>query len=526
MIGLFTLQEDYWQKFEINEDDVEFLYDYLLELETPLTANELVIALVNDRIRRVKAEFDEQRTSGGDTFFPKNTYEVGQNLVFPAFNWMQGKVTATRQGKNPETGNFKVITVEFKSHDVHEFATGIENHKLNEPPVYESDDPLMNSEYVLRYFGEDLEEVIEEELDGQPGFVRIAGRWFPKSLLLDINIGHLNLAEAVLDMAGGGPLPTSGLIKELDISQELNANLVTFSLDHALQEDPRFDEVGPAGETLWFLHRLEPPQVLETPAFLRYPGIDYDRSRLTPEMLELERKLDDELSPVATRYTNLQSVDLPLIFPHLRAGTLPLSSRLSHLFPTAYEAPRIRFILVDGETGKKFPGWVVREKRYVYGLEEWYQSQELMPGSVIKVQRSENPGEVIVRTESHRSKRDWIRTVLVGSDGGIVYAMLKQLITSNIDDRMGIAIPDLTSLDQIWLEPNKEYHQFEKLVVNTVRELSRLNPQGHVHAAELYAAINIVRRCPPGPILALLSSRSSFVHVGDLHFRYIEAEGN
>jgi hypothetical protein len=61
-------------------------------------------------------------------------------------------------------------------------------------------------------------------------------------------------------------------------------------------------------------------------------------------------------------------------------------------------------------------------------------------------------------------------------------------------------------------------------VVNTMRELAKLNPQSHVHASELYAAINIVRRCPPGPLLALLASRSWFVHVGDLHFRFGETE--
>jgi hypothetical protein len=522
----FTLQEDYWQKFELEDVDVEFLYDYLLELETPLTAKELVGALIRERIRLVRASFEEQRLSGGDTFLPKNTYGVGQNLVFPAFNWQQGKVTAIRQGHNPEVGAFEVIAVKFANQELREFATGIDDHKLNDPPVFDTIDPLMEPEYVGRYFGEDMKLILEDELDGKPGFVRIAGRWFPKSLLIDINIGHLNLTEAVLDMAGGGPLPTTSLIKELDIARELNTNLAAFSLDHALQEDPRFDEVGPAGETLWFLQRLEPPQVLEPPVFLRYTGIDFDRSSLTPEMIELERKLDDELSPITTRYAGLQNVEFPLIFPHLRAGTLPLSAKLRHLFPTAYEAPRIRFILVDGESGRQFPGWVVREKRYVYGLKEWYESQELIPGSIIKVQKGDSPGEVIVSAELRRSRRDWIRTVLVGSDGGIVYAMLKQMITSSVDDRMGIAIPDMTSLDSIWTDGQKEYVPFEKLVINTVRELSRLNPQGHVHATELYAAINIVRRCPPGPILGLLASKPMFVHVGDLHFRIKDLEGN
>ena len=65
---------------------------------------------------------------------------------------------------------------------------------------------------------------------------------------------------------------------------------------------------------------------------------------------------------------------------------------------------------------------------------------------------------------------------------------------------------------------------FEKIVVNTVRDLVKLNPQSHVHASELYAAVNIIRRCPPGPILALLASRPWFIHVGDLHYRFDDSE--
>jgi hypothetical protein len=52
-----------------------------------------------------------------------------------------------------------------------------------------------------------------------------------------------------------------------------------------------------------------------------------------------------------------------------------------------------------------------------------------------------------------------------------------------------------------------------------------LNVQGHVHAQELYSALNIVRRCPPGPLLAFLTSNSNYKHVGDLHYRMAEMEG-
>jgi hypothetical protein len=89
---------------------------------------------------------------------------------------------------------------------------------------------------------------------------------------------------------------------------------------------------------------------------------------------------------------------------------------------------------------------------------------------------------------------------------------------------MGIVIPDVEGLDKVWQRMQKERMPFERIVVNTVRELAKLNPQSHVHVSELYASINIVRRCPPGPILALLTTRPWFVHVGDLHYRFDDSE--
>jgi hypothetical protein len=243
-------------------------------------------------------------------------------------------------------------------------------------------------------------------------------------------------------------------------------------------------------------------------------------------MIALEQQLDDELSPISEKYNHLNEGEIHLIFPHWRSGTLPLSARIRHLFPTAYEAPRIRFTMVDGVSGEKFPGWVVQKKRYVYGLTDWYESHGVIPGSIIQLRQGEKAGEVIIQTDSQRSNREWIRTVLVGSDGGIVFAMLKQILSAPIDERMAVAVPDQEALDPIWNRPYKEQPAFERLVINTTRELAKLNPQSHVHASELYAAINITRRCPPGPILALLASSPWFAHVGDLHYRLSDSEPN
>lgn len=520
----FSMGEEYWENFKLREEDIEFLYNHLLETETPLTSQELSEALVKERIQQRRQEVERQRMSGGDLYQPKLSFKPDQKLIFPALNWQQGQVLAIRDGENPEIGDFKVIQVALEDGTRHEFASQLMVHKLNEPPKVLQDFNHLDGQTVLKIYGDDLIDALEEELTTNPDFVRIAGRWFPRALLIDINVGHLNIAEAVLDMAGGGPLPISALLDQIGISSDVNPKLLEFSMDLALQEDDRFDEVGPAGDVLWFLKRLEPPEVIHTPIYLRYNEIDYDRSLLTQEMVELEQALEDELSPVSGKFQHLDDVEVRIIFPHWRSGTLPLSAKTRHLFPTAYEAPRVRFMLVDGDTGEKFPGWVVREKRYVYGLEEWYDTHGVIPGSLIRIRRGKTPGEVIVSADNHRPSREWIRTLLVGSDGGTVFAMLKQIIATPVDDRMAIAIPDKKAVDQIWQSAQKEHLPFEKLVVNMVRDLARLNPQSHVHFTELYSAINVIRRSPPGPIMALLNSRPWFIHVGDLHYRLSDTD--
>ena len=523
-VAALSLREDYWETFSLQADDREFIYNHLLEIETPLTSQEILYALIKDRIQREKLSLQKQRSSGGDLYLPKNTDQVGQNLVFPAFGWQSGQVTRVRPGNNPDLGTFQVIQVALADQQVKELAAELPEHALNQPPELSEQDASLDFDAIIATHSDELLDAIEDDLQKDGDFVRIAGKWFPRALVVDINAGHLNLAEAILDMNGGGPLPTSAILEQVGLTADTNSKLVEFSLDLALDEDPRFDEVGPAGEVLWFLHRLEPESVQQIPPYLRYTEIEHDRSLLTPDMLALERKLDDELTPFSGKYPQVNEVQITLNFPHWRSGTLPISGQMRHLLPTAYQAPRVRFMLVDGDSGTKYPAWVVRQHRYVYGLAEWYHAKGVIPGSLVRLRRGKNPGEVIVQCDSQRGTREWVRTVLVGSDGGVVFALLKQIITASFDERMVIAIPDPEALDQAWIKIQKERLPFEKVVVNVVRELAKLNPQSHVHASELYAALNVIRRCPPGPMLALLASRPWFVHVGDLHYRFDDSE--
>ena len=515
------ISSDYWKNLQITPQDIEYLHNHLFEIETPLTTRELVVVLIRERNRAERLAVQQRRQAGGKVYAPKETFQSGEGIVFPALDWKHGEVTSIRSGNNTDLGEFDVLTVAMEDGTERFFASRLADHILNEEPASVEGDDL-DPDAILRTNGHTLDKKLEATLKTDENIVRIAGRWFPRALLIDVNVGHLNLAEAVLDMSGGEPLPASALLKDVALPEGVNPKLAEFSLNLALQEDGRFDEVGPAGEVLWCLYRLEPEEVREVPLHLKYFRIEYDNSILTDEMIELERQLDDELSDVEPMDENGDSreVTVSLIYPHLRAGTLPLSSRMHSLFPTAYESPRVRFTMVDGKTNQKMPGWIVREHKYVYGLQDWYKANDLMPGSLVSIRKGKLPGEIIIEAKTHRSTKDWIRTVIVGADGGVVFAMLKQNISAEFNDRMAFAIPSFEAVDQIWKQEARR--PFDQLVMNMIREVSKLTPQGHVHAQELYSAINIVRRVPPAPLLALLATNPEIAHVGDLHFRISE----
>lgn len=520
MAGAFTLPTEYWLSIQTTPKDVENLHTFLFERETPLTTRDLSFEFVEARIRAERNAAESKQKTAGKNFLPRDKYEIGDELVFSALDWQRGKVTDIRPGTNPSVKDFDVLTVEMEDRSERMFAARLESHLLNDAPLSTPESDEVSSAAILSEHSDLIEKKLEDAFSADDGLVKIAGRWFPRALLIDINQGQLNLAEAILDMSAGEPLPTEALMKDIELPAGVNPKLAEFSLNHALQDDNRFDEVGPAGQVLWCLRRLEPDYVREIPPPLEYTEIEHDRSQLSTEMKNLESQLDDELTPPEEKdfREDVSSITIPLIYPHLRAGTLPMSARARTLFPTAYESPRVRFTLVDGKTKQHIPAWVVREHGYVFGLREWYKSHQLIPGSLVQVRRGEEPGEVIVEVKSQRSSKDWVRTVMVGTDGGFVFATLKQSITAEFNDRMVIHVPDFKTLDPVW----EKKRPFEELVLLVMKELTKSNPQGHVHAQELYAAVNLVRRVPPAPLFVLLVNNPAFKHVGDLHFRLAE----
>lgn len=511
-----------WENFSVRSQDLEYLSAYLFEVETPLGPEDLAAQLVRHRLQ---VQDQQQAEVASKVYLPKEVYVQGDQLVFPAQNWESGRVSSVRPARSINGSDFEVIQVEFESGQTREYAAGLAEHTLNRPPEVAEESSEQKSDLITRTQAKKIAPLLAKALRTNPDFVYIAGRWFPRALIIDVGEGQRNVAEALLDMAGGGPLPTNKLLGVVELPAGVNPKLAEFSLDLALQEDDRFDEVGPAGEVAWFLRRQEPEAVREVPLFLRYAAIEHDRAAMSEEMMEVERRLEDELTPTEFQPDgDSKEIQIPLIFPHWRVGSLPLTRRVARLFPTAHESPRVRFDFVDTQNGARFQGWVERSHGYIVGLREWYLSRGLMPGSYVRVRRGAVPGEVQVSAEAHRSSKEWVRTALVGADGGLVYANLKQQVESSFDERMVIFLPgELKTLEQNWQQrAGKPVSNFAQLVTGAMRELAKMNPQNHVHAVELYSAMNLILRCPPGPLFSLLASRPQFQHVGHLHFRVIE----
>jgi hypothetical protein len=438
------------EAFTINDTEIEFIKNVLLEEGAPMESEHLAVAVIRERLqndakRRARLSPDDM------VYLPRHAYQVGQKLVFPLLGFARGTVRAVRAGENQELGSFEVVKVQTEGGE-REFAARLENHKLNTIPL----ETLMGGgeRSPEDLFAENEAawiDALESQLAESPDIAKIADRWFPSSLLIDISPGHLNLAEAVLDVAGGGPLPTSALLEHLELSANADPRLAAFSLEHALYQDERFEEVGPAGEMAWFLKRLEPPEVIFPPRRLAYEKEALSFPELSGPLQELMYQLEDEWSESEKAANDPGEVTLILSFPHWRVGTLPLNPTLAAVFPHAHQATRIRFEFVDAESGERFPGWVVTPFRFVFGLAEWYPQKGLLPGGILRIRKGEKAGEIVLDAATRRPAREWVRTATASTNNHLTFTMQKQAVAVEYDELSVIAVDDPHAVDELWL---------------------------------------------------------------------------
>ena len=81
-------------------------------------------------------------------------------------------------------------------------------------------------------------------------WLRRGDSWILRALLPRISPGQLNLAEAVI-MLAGEPLPGDQILRELDVDASVPLATRALALDTALSADDRFRNVGAVEAPLW-----------------------------------------------------------------------------------------------------------------------------------------------------------------------------------------------------------------------------------------------------------------------------------
>ena len=526
MIQRRTQTADYWQEeFALAKKDEAYLYDLILDGGTPVSTEVLAEALIGRHCRQ-EEDLIEAELSKGEVYQPKDTYKVGDPIIFPVFEYALATVTGTRPGTNPDHGEFTVIQVQFEGDDeVREFASALQGeHRLNrtegEAELLVSAE-LSSPQELYKLYGDAVEAKVAARLETHPDFVRFGEDWFLKDLLVPIDKGYLNIAEAMIEVKAR-PLTTADVLADLDLPAEVAEEIRLLSLSRALEADERFDNIGDMGRELWYLRRLTPKPVVSPPARLVIEDVEYDRRDISDELLLIEREIDDEGSGenVMGPSRPIYKTTIALTYPHWRCGTLPLTVRTRGLFPESanHHTP---IVLVDGQSGSRTQGWVVHEEAFVYGLADWYEKYELPVGAYLKLERTRDPRVIMVDFEARRLKRLW-GTVAAVVDMELSFELRKLPIACEYDAQLTVSEDRPQAIDKIWDEVHARRESLLQTMVGIMPKLIKISEQRTVHAKTIYSAVNVLRRVPPGPVFALLSTEACFVPMGGGYWTFDE----
>jgi hypothetical protein len=520
-----TQTADYWlRQFTVSDQDIEFIYHQILEQNRPINLDDIATALVK---RHCDAEELEARSElqQGKLYQPKESFAVKEKIVFPALDFAVGTVVSAREGHHPEYGTFTVIAVDFANGgSPREFVSSFKHsHSLNidEDQSLANLQGLMSPEELYQAYKDPVCSKVHAALDANEDFVEFHDQFFLHDLLPEFHEGLFNIADAAIDI-NNAPLSIDALIAQMGLSDDQEiTDVMRFSVSYQLANDDRFDDVGPTGQVLWYLERIQPSEAHQPPRRLQAHPQSYDINLFDESLQPLLAEIDDELTnpeDIATVGSDIDSVTMVLNYPHWRAGTLPLTPKTYSFFPKSLYNP-VLFEFVDGRTGNTFPGWTVWEHKYVFGLDKWSKKNKLPVGAYITIKRTKNPMQIIVDYQATRTQRDWVRMAAV-ANYKMTFQMNPAALGCKYDELMIISDSSTSDIDALWTEAEEKKIPIYNLLCDLFPELSKLNPQSTVHAKTLYSAVNVIRRTGPGVIFEELSTHACFIPMNHGYWTY------
>jgi len=519
-----TQTADYWlQEFTLNREDALYLYEWLLEQNEPRTITELSLKVIERRCLR-EEEALLKRGESGAIYQPQDEYKVGQRLVFPAFDYAAAEVLAVRDGNNPRHGPFKVIQVQLEHESApREFAAGLttEHALTGSAALLEDSDSLLAAQQLYELYGARVRGLLQQALEENEDFVSFGDSWYLRGLVPEVTPFHLNIAEAMI-YERAQPLTIAELLQEVDFPPEIKPAVQIYALSRALSQDSRFTEISTDDESAWYLKALVPEEVREMPVHLAIAHATRGGEWLNRELRDFALELGDEADALGKVSTipSTAPVELFLIYPHRREGTLPLNASAMALVS---ERPSERFMVtfIDRRHNEEMEGWMMPSAGYAWGLGEWYVRHNLPIGAVILLANSDDPLTFVVDFEEGRAKTDWIRQARI-SDNTVTFSMQRKSYTCAYDKHLLIDEGSVSALDSLWTPAEEAKSLFGQLI-ELFPELAKLSGLGQVHAKTLYSAVNLTRRCGAVPIFAELTRQACFDPVGDGNWVYDES---
>jgi hypothetical protein len=517
-----TQEAAFWQSdYRVSEDDLDFITGVVLESGQPRELDELVPALMLRLVHREK-ERAARQVSDGEVYRPADHYEIGQTLFFTERDLAQAVVVAVRPGVNPRYGSFQVVRVAFDDGTEAEFASDLQSaHPLNRPIdelVGGSSDDLPEDEIVATYSA-NVSKRLTDALEGDEGWVQFDGVWFLRELLPEFHVGHLNLAEAAVYEANR-PLLVSEMLGRLDLGMVGSRQAQLFSLNHALSEDSRFDNVGTRSQQVWYLRTLMPEAAFARPAVHQTPFVATGDEYLGLTMLDIVESLGDELDSIRESHAgNGPSIGFQVTFPHLHAGTMPASRALLTLF--AFEVGQhVPVTLIDGRNGRSFMGWLLPDEHYIAGLGPWFKSVGMVVGGLVTVTPGEEPASLKLSvTVPRTASSGWVRSASV-SDGALVIQMQPGKIAIRHDPATLIEVADRDAIARLMWQSQQTSRGLYGLVRAVFAELAKLSPQGVASCQAIYSAVNMYRRSGAVPVFSILTRNACFDPAGNGDWAY------
>ena len=525
-----TQTQQYWlEDSAIHEKDAEYLYEHFLEIGEPQTIDQLTVQVMEYRCRQEEESFSSR---DGDTLIyqPGDEYAVGQQLVFSALSYAMGQVVSVREGDNPRHGHFSVIKVQLQGEDApREFASGLaQEHAVDQSVLrLEQSQDLLSPDQLYELYGHTTRDLLQEALLQNEDFTHLDGHRFLRELMPKVSDYHLNIAEAII-YDHHQPLTISQLLggfEQADWQSTRKVSSQAYALSYALCHDARFAQLGTLGKSTWFLSDLIPPSARRKPTRLIPSHWARGGEWLSRELHEFVTSLADEADQLESSSDvepgSVDSVRFFLIHPHLREGTLPLTSRAIAMLP---ERPAEHFMVtyLDELNKEEIPGWMVPSQGYASGLDEWYRKHEIPIGCELTLSPADAPFTFLVSYKVRKRKREWVIGAQ-GRDGRLTLRQLQKAPTCGFDKDLMVGESSPGELDELWTNPDEAGQSLFALLSMLCPELAKLDGQGRIHAKTLYSAVNLTRRSGAVPIFAELTRHACFDPVGNGHWVYDES---